>query len=110
MVDGGRESERARLGSVLELRIPADAGGSVRLAVLRMRASELSDAIGGGLSEDALIGDVQPLVAGYVAVPAHAGSVAPEGIARERRTAQRYLHSAVLAMDATSGGPCGGRG
>lgn len=82
------------------------------MAVLRMRASELSDAIGGGLSEDALIGDaaVQPLVAGYVAVPAHAGSVAPEGIARERRTAQRYLHSAVLAMDATSGGPCGGRG
>ena len=59
MVDGCRESECARLGSVLELRIPADAGSSVRLAVLRRRASELSDAIGGGLSEDALIGTLR---------------------------------------------------
>jgi hypothetical protein len=42
---------------VLGLRVPADAGSSVSLAVLRLTASALSDAIGGGLLEDALIGE-----------------------------------------------------
>jgi hypothetical protein len=58
MVGGGRESERAGRRSVLGLRIPADAEGAVSLVVLRLTASELSDAIGGGLLEDALVGDV----------------------------------------------------
>lgn len=40
--------------SVLGLRIPADAGRPVTLAALRLTASVLSDAIGGGLLEDAL--------------------------------------------------------
>jgi hypothetical protein len=39
---------------VLGLRIPADAGRPVVLAVLRLTATDLSDAIGGGLLEDAL--------------------------------------------------------
>ena len=55
---GGRESERAGRRSVLGLRIPADAGCSVSLTTLRLTASALSDAIGGGLLEDALVGDV----------------------------------------------------
>ena len=44
-------------GSVLALRIPADALGPVTLTVLRLTASELSDAIGGGPLEDALTAD-----------------------------------------------------
>jgi hypothetical protein len=46
--------ELGRAGSVLGLRIPADPGGSVTLAVLALTASALSEAIGGGLLEDAL--------------------------------------------------------
>jgi hypothetical protein len=44
---GGPSDGRVGCGSVLGLRIPADAGGSVSLAVLRLTASALSDAIGG---------------------------------------------------------------
>ncbi len=60
---GGSSDGRVGCKSVLGLRIPADAGGPLALAVLRLTASELSDAIGGGLLEDALIGDVDG--AGY---------------------------------------------
>jgi hypothetical protein len=49
----GRDGRVAR-GSVLGLRIPADPGESVTLAVLPLTASALSDAIGGGLLENAL--------------------------------------------------------
>jgi hypothetical protein len=49
----GRDGRVTR-GSVLGLRIPADPGEQVRLAALRLSASALSDAIGGGLLEDAL--------------------------------------------------------
>lgn len=45
---------RVRRGAVLGLRIPADAGRSVTLTVLRLSASALSDAVGGGFVEDAL--------------------------------------------------------
>jgi hypothetical protein len=55
---GGCVPAQTGSGSVLGLRIPADEGRPVTLAVLRLTASELSDAIGGGLLEDALIGDV----------------------------------------------------
>lgn len=40
--------------TVLALRIPADPGEQVVLAVLPLTASVLSDAIGGGFLEDAL--------------------------------------------------------
>lgn len=50
-------SDGPRIGSVVGLRIPADVGGSVALTVLPLTASALSDAIGGGLLEDALIGE-----------------------------------------------------
>jgi hypothetical protein len=43
---------RSRAGSVLGLRIPADGARRVTLRVLRLSASELSDAVGGGLPED----------------------------------------------------------
>jgi hypothetical protein len=43
---------------MLGLRIPTDADSLSSLGVLRLTASGLSDAIGGGLLEDALIGDV----------------------------------------------------
>lgn len=49
---------RGELGSVLGLRIPADAGRPVVLSALRLSASVLSEAIGGGLLEDALVGEV----------------------------------------------------
>lgn len=55
---GGPSGGRAGCGSVLGLRIPADAGCPVSLAVLALTASALSDAIGGGLLEDALVGEV----------------------------------------------------
>jgi hypothetical protein len=42
---------------VLGFRIPADAGGSVALTVLPLTASALSDPVGGGLLEDAPIGE-----------------------------------------------------
>jgi nitrogen fixation protein len=58
MNDERAEAEAEQRGSVRGLRIPADAGSSVSLVVLRLTASELSDAIGGGLLEDALVGDV----------------------------------------------------
>jgi hypothetical protein len=51
---GGPSDGRAGCGSVLGLRIPADAESPLALAVLRLTASALSDAIGGGLLEDAL--------------------------------------------------------
>jgi hypothetical protein len=51
---GGASARPVGCGSVLGLRIPADAGRPVALTVLRLTASALSDAIGGGLLEDAL--------------------------------------------------------
>ena len=60
---GAASDGRVRAGSVLGLRIPADAGGPVSLVVLALTASALSDAIGGGLLEDSLIGDADG--AGY---------------------------------------------
>jgi hypothetical protein len=59
----GSGSSGPPAGSVLGLRIPADAGGPVSLVVLALTASALSDAIGGGLLEDSLIGDADG--AGY---------------------------------------------
>jgi hypothetical protein len=55
---GGCGPAQTGSGPVLGLRIPADEGRPVALAVLRLTVSELSDAIGGGLLEDALFGDV----------------------------------------------------
>ena len=52
MAEDGRDDQGGR--SVLGLRIPADGGRSVVLSVLRLTATDLSDAIGGGLLEDAL--------------------------------------------------------
>jgi hypothetical protein len=54
------------------------------------------------LRRDGVVGVVVPDVAHLTHVRALSGA--------DWRTAQRYLHSAVLPMDATSGGPCGGRG
>ncbi|HET9658451.1 MAG TPA: hypothetical protein VFP72_24070 [Kineosporiaceae bacterium] len=48
---------RTGSGSVLGLRIPVDAGLPLSLMVLRLSLPELSDAIGGGLLEDALTGE-----------------------------------------------------
>jgi hypothetical protein len=48
---------------VLALCIPADVARPVTQRVLRLTASELSDATGGGLLEDALIADVDGAVA-----------------------------------------------
>ncbi len=56
---GGPSGGRAGCGSVLGLRIPTEESSPVTLALLRLRASELSDAIGGGLLEDALIGEAE---------------------------------------------------
>ena len=44
--------------SVSGLRIPADKRAPVTLAVLRLSASALSDAIGGGCLDDALVGEM----------------------------------------------------
>ncbi|HET9657497.1 MAG TPA: hypothetical protein VFP72_19250 [Kineosporiaceae bacterium] len=44
-------------GSVLGLRIPADASLPVSLMVLRLTVADLSDAIGGGPLEDAVTGE-----------------------------------------------------
>jgi hypothetical protein len=52
------------------------------------------------LRRDGVVGVVVPDVAHLMHVRALSGA--------DWRTAQRYLHSAVLSMDATSGGPCGG--
>lgn len=110
---GGPNDGRVGYGSVLGLRIPADTESPLALAVLRLTASQLSDAIGGGLLEDALIGD-----AGRSGYPFYldehrvAKGLLPHVRAlsgADWRTAQRYLHSAVLPMGATSGGPGGGR-
>jgi O-methyltransferase involved in polyketide biosynthesis len=49
---------RVKAGSVLGIRIPADECSALALVVLRLSASELSAAIGGGLLEDALVGEV----------------------------------------------------
>lgn len=55
---GGSGGASAGCGSVLALRIPTDESSPVALALLRLSASELSDAIGGGLLEDALTDEV----------------------------------------------------
>jgi hypothetical protein len=49
--------EAAGPKSVLGLRIPADEKSPLSLAVLRLTASGLSAAVGGGLLEDALVGE-----------------------------------------------------
>jgi len=51
------------LATVVGLLIPADRGEPVALVALGLRASQLSDAIGGGLLEDALYADCEG--AGY---------------------------------------------
>jgi hypothetical protein len=53
----GGPGGRTGSGSVLGLRIPADAGLPLSLVVLRLSLPELSDAIGGGSLEDALTGE-----------------------------------------------------
>ncbi len=53
------------------------------------------------LRRDGVVGVVVPDVAHLTHVRALAGA--------DWRTAQRFLHSAVLPMDVTSGGPCGDR-
>ncbi len=54
MHDPRPNSGHERRGCVLGLRIPADPARSVTLSVLRLTASELSKAIGGGPLEDTL--------------------------------------------------------
>jgi hypothetical protein len=54
MVTEGGGAGRVGCRSVLGLRIPADVGRPLALVVLPLSASALSDAIGGGLLEDAL--------------------------------------------------------
>jgi len=66
--------------SGLGLRIPADGGQPVTLTMLRLSASVLSAAIGGGL----------------------AGA--------DWRTARRFLHAAVLPVEACVGRVADGRG
>jgi hypothetical protein len=52
--DFGSRGLRTGAGSVLGLRVPADTELPLSLVVLRLRALELSEAIGGGLVENAL--------------------------------------------------------
>jgi hypothetical protein len=54
MVTEGGGAGRVGCRSVLGLRIPVDVGRPLALVVLPLSASALSDAIGGGLLEDAL--------------------------------------------------------
>jgi hypothetical protein len=87
---GGTSDARAGCGPVLGLRIPADLGQPVSLAVLPLTASALSEAIGGGLLEDALIGESKG--SGYTFLDEHraAQGLPPNG--REAVLAARLGH------------------
>lgn len=48
-----------RIGPVLALRVPADAGEPVSVVLVRPSAVALSDALGGGLLDDAFVGSCE---------------------------------------------------
>jgi hypothetical protein len=118
---GGLEPQTG-LGSVLGWRIPADADVSVSFVVLRLRAVELSEAIGGGLLEEALTSDGgEGGYTCYVDHPRVAKGLPPNGRAAVSSARlghvtrawladlQRFLRSAVLPVKATAGGARGGQ-